>query len=142
MRTVGCALEKLIKDPGQLGKIREAVAATHKATILVTELVNMHVRRILDQDPTADLSFCFGSNWLLNAYNEVTTGNGTPKIDASLHLTCQECMPPFSPPSRSGILQCIKYDARNLATVAATGRMDALPETDFSTRQACTGTGR
>ena len=35
IRTVGCALAKLVPNAGHLNAIREAVAATHKATFLV-----------------------------------------------------------------------------------------------------------
>ena len=47
IRTVGCSLQKLVPDAGQLDAIRQAVASTHKATILATELLNMHLRRML-----------------------------------------------------------------------------------------------
>ena len=121
VRTVGCSLEKLIPDPSHLHKIRGAVAATHKATILASELLNMHIRRKLDADPTSDLGCCFSANWLLNAYNEVTVGKRKVKVDAELRATRDACMPPFFPPDRTGVTQCLLYDARNLATVATTG---------------------
>ena len=70
IRTVGCSLQKLVPDAGQLDAIRQAVASTHKATILATELLNMHLRRMLAV-PGADLSVFFNASWLLNAYNEV-----------------------------------------------------------------------
>ena len=54
IRTVGCSLEKLIPDPEHLEKIRAAIAAIHKATILVSELLNMHLRKTLASDPEAD----------------------------------------------------------------------------------------
>lgn len=119
IRTVGCSLQKLVPDAGQLDAIRQAVASTHKATILATELLNMHMRRMLAV-PDADLSVFFNASWLLNAYNEVTTGKRKVKVIESLHETLDSCMPPFSPPDRTGIQQCLLYDARNLATVAAT----------------------
>ena len=56
VRTVGCSLEKLIPDPTHLHKIRDAVAVTHKATILASELLNMHIRRLLDVDQHAPLT--------------------------------------------------------------------------------------
>lgn len=121
VRTVGCSLEKLIPDPTHLYKIRDAVAVTHKATILASELLNMHIRRMLDADPTADLSCCFSANWILNAYNEVTVGKRKVKVDVELRATRDACMPSFFPPDRTGATQCLLYDARNLATVAATG---------------------
>jgi len=36
IRTVGCSLEKLLPDVGHLAAIRQAVASTHKATILAS----------------------------------------------------------------------------------------------------------
>jgi len=120
VRTVGCSLEKLVPDPTHLRKIRAAVEATHKATILASELLNLHIRRLLDADDAADLSCCFDANWLIKAYYEVTEARGSPKPDPALLATRQQCMPPFSPPSRAGLKQCLLYDARNMATVAAT----------------------
>lgn len=120
LRTVGCDLQKLVPDTGQLDAIRQAVASTHKATILATELLNMHLRQMLN-DSNADLSCFFNASWLLNAYNEVTTGKRKVKVVPELRETFESCMPDFSPPDRTGIQQCLLYDARNLATVATTG---------------------
>jgi hypothetical protein len=120
VRTVGCALAKLIPNASHLQKIQHAVASTHKATILASELINMHIRRVLDADVHGDLSCCFTANWLLNAYNEVTVGKRKVKVDTELRVTRDACMPRFFPPDRTGITQCLLYDARNLATVAAT----------------------
>ena len=33
----------------------------------------------------------------------------------------EECIPAFAPPDQTGVTQCLLYDTRNLATVAATG---------------------
>jgi hypothetical protein len=62
VRTVGRALAKLVPNPVHLQKIREAVATTHKATILASELLNLHIRRVLDSYATTDLSCCFSAN--------------------------------------------------------------------------------
>lgn len=121
VRTVGCALVKLVQDSVHLQKIRDAVATTHKATILASELLNLHIRRALDHDPAVDLSCCFSANWVLNAYNEVTsTSRKGGKFDAALRATREACMPAFFPPPRGATQQCLLYDARNLVTVAAT----------------------
>ncbi|MBE34495.1 MAG: hypothetical protein CMI16_02875, partial [Opitutaceae bacterium] len=121
VRTVGCSLVKLVSDPVHLQKIRDAVDTTHKATILASELLNLHIRRALDHDPTVDLSCCFSANWVLNAYNEVTsTSRKGGKFDAALRSTREACMPAFFPPHRGATQQCLLYDARNLVTVAAT----------------------
>ena len=121
IRTVGCALAKLVPDAGHLDAIREAVTATHSATFLVTELLNLHLRRCLSGGATTDLKCFFAPNWILHAYNEITQGKRQPTVPAKLHQTLKEYMPPFSPPDRAGIQQCLLYDARNLATVASTG---------------------
>ena len=121
IRTVGCTLAKLVPDAGQLDAIREAVTATHKATFLVTELLNLHIRRCLSDEAVTDLKCFFTPNWILHAYNEITTGKRDLNIPLELHETFERHMPPFSSPNRTGIQQCLLYDARNLATVASTG---------------------
>jgi len=120
IRTLGCNLARLVPDAGHLDAIRQAVASTHTATILATELLNMHARRLLLEEG-ADLAVLFSASWLLNAYNEVTTGKRKVKIVPELRQTREACMPPFAPPDRTGIQQCLLYDARNLAAVASTG---------------------
>ena len=67
IRTVGCALAKLVPDAGHLDAIREAVTATHSATFLVTELLNLHLRRCLSGGATTDLKCFFAPNWILHA---------------------------------------------------------------------------
>ena len=120
IRTVGCSVSKLIPNEEHLVKIQGAVAATHKATILATELLNIHLRRCLEEDPYQDFSCFFDRTWLLNAYNEVTYGSRKVKVVEALRYSRDTCMPPFDAPERTGIQQCLLYDAGNLATVAAT----------------------
>ena len=119
--TVGCRLSKLVPDPNHQEKIMEAVHVTHKASILASELVNLHIRRMLDlNDPNIDLACCFSPNWLLNAYNEVTVATRAGgKFDAELRKTVETCMPAFDPPPRGATTQCLLYDARNLAAIAS-----------------------
>ena len=52
IRTVGCNLERLVPSAVHLDAIRRAVESTHRATILATELLNMHVRRMLTEAET------------------------------------------------------------------------------------------
>ena len=47
--TVGCRFEKFIPDVDHQSKIRSAVLRVHKSTILTTELLNLHVRRCLEE---------------------------------------------------------------------------------------------
>ena len=120
VRTVGCALAKLVPNPDYLRKIRDAVATTHKATILATELLNLHIRRTLDSDPAADLSRCFQSNWVRHAYNEVTSASRKGgKFDTALRATREECMPPFFPPPRGATTQCLLLCRKFVAQRAA-----------------------
>ena len=46
-RTVGCSFKKLIPDETHKEKIHDAVNRVHKATILATELINIHIRNEL-----------------------------------------------------------------------------------------------
>lgn len=122
VRSVGCALHRLVPDAGHLAALRRAVESTHKATFLATELLNLHLRRVLAEDDDGDAFRCFfDANWLLNAYNEVTVAAKTSKakVVPALRATFEQCMPPFAPPERTGLTQCLLYECRNLATVAA-----------------------
>ena len=107
VRTVGCSFERLVSDNEHRTVIRDAVSAVHKATILATELLNMHLRRVLRDDPSTDVSCFFSSNWLLNAYNEVTSGKGSPKIIPELRATRDAFMPSFDPPDRRGLTHAL-----------------------------------
>ena len=88
IRTIGCTLEKI------------------------------HIRRCLNENPESDFSYVFNRSWILKAYNEVTTGKRKLDSTPELQYTKKYYMPDFTPPSRSGIQQCMLYDAGNMATVA------------------------
>ena len=47
IRTVGCSVTRLIPDAKHLDLIRQAVNRVHEATIFATELLNLHIRRLL-----------------------------------------------------------------------------------------------
>ena len=106
VRTVGCALKRLVPDAGHLDALRQAVASTHKSTFLATELLNLHLRRVLaaENDAADDdaLRCFFDANWLMNAYNEVTVAAkaSRAKVEPALRATLEQCMPPFAPPVR------------------------------------------
>jgi hypothetical protein len=106
-------------DKTHLELIQEAVLNVHKATIFASELLNIHIRRLLQQDIDVYLKGCFSANWVLNVYNEVTYSTRKVKIVPELQMS-RLVIPAFDPPDRSGIQQCLLYDARNLVTVAAT----------------------
>ena len=85
--TVGCNFEKLVPDIRQRDAIRDAINRTHLAVIYATELLNLHIRRLLDEDPGADLRRFFTSNWLLKVFNAVTTGSGGADVPDELKTT-------------------------------------------------------
>lgn len=118
LRTIGCALKTIIPDKTHLELMQGAVLNVHKATIFASELLNLHIRRLLENDTGADLKECFSANWVLNVYNEVTHSGRSVK---SIRDLCETklLMPPFDPPDRCGIQQCLLYDTRNLVTVAS-----------------------
>ena len=86
---------------------------------MVSELLNIYIRHNLEENPTCDLSNVFNGTWILNAYNEVTSGTENVKVVQELRNVRDSYMPPFVPPSRLGIQQCLLYDARNMAAVAS-----------------------
>mgnify|MGYP006081727013 FL=1 len=122
VRTVGCALARLVPDAGHLDALRRAVESTHRATLLATELLNLHLRRVLVDPAVSDdaIACFFDANWLMNAYHEVTTApRGKARVVPALHATLEQHMPPFAPPIRTGIVRCLAYECRNLAAVAS-----------------------
>ena len=116
--TVGVSFEKLIPDENHKSKIRDAVERVHKATIYATELINIHIRRCFEELGGTGLESVCDANWLLNVYNEVTTGTGNPRVVSELRETKERFMPGFEPVRRSGLTQVLAYECRNLAAVA------------------------
>ena len=91
-RTIGASLEKVLPDATHLHSIRYAVHRTHKATLLATELINLHLRRSLrDQLPLEHFSH---GNWIQKAYREVGFGKEA-MIDKELNKTKEMYMPAF-----------------------------------------------
>ena len=117
--TVGVSFEKLVPDERHKNVVRKAVERVHRATIYATELINIHIRRCIEELDGKGLENVCDSNWLLNAYNEVTVGTGTPKTIPELRETKERFMPAFEPVSRSGLTQILAYECRNLAAVAS-----------------------
>ena len=84
LRTIGCRLARIVPNKTHFELIQEAVFNVHKATIFASELLNIHVRRLLLENIDADLKDCFSANWVLNVYNEVTYS--TRKVKAVTEL--------------------------------------------------------
>ena len=90
LRTIGCRVEKLIPDAQIVADIRTAVQRVHEATIYATALLNLHVRRCI-RDGVA-MHRLFDGNWLIKAFQEVTTGDKSPSVDLELSKTRQLLM--------------------------------------------------
>ena len=120
LRTVGVAFARLVPNAAHAAAIRDAVERTHHATLLATELLNLHVRDRLANHGGGGLTDVFNANWLLNAYNEVTFARGKPKVVEELRATRDAHMPAFEPVDRAGLSQLLVYECRNLAAAAST----------------------
>ena len=92
----------------------------HRCTLLATELLNLDVRDRLQHHEETGLHLVCDSNWLLNAYHEVTYGKKTTKVISELRATRDAHMPAFVAVDRAGLTQILGYECRNLAAVAAT----------------------
>lgn len=116
--TIGCSFEKLIPDAQHKDKIRDAVHRAHLSVIYATELLNLHIRRVLEEDAGADLKRLFTANWLLKVFNAVTRGTGTADVPDELTATRDKFMSGITPPCRKGLTQVLLYEGRNLSAVA------------------------
>ena len=120
IKTIGCSLKRLVPNEDHLKKIEDGVHRVHRASFLASELLNLHLRKCID-DKDESLKNFFDANWILKAFNEVTCINGQSRtlVDQKLHDTRLQHMMQFETPSRSGIQQCLLYEGRNIATVAS-----------------------
>ena len=116
LRTVGCRLVRLVPDAQIVADVRTAVQRVHEATIHATALLNLHVRRCI-RDGVA-LDRIFDGNWLIKAFQEVTTGDRRPAVDVELSKTRQLLMSEVQRPNRSGLTQLMQANANMLETLA------------------------
>ena len=125
LRTVGVSLVKLIPCPDDLQRIRRIVVDVHTATILVSHLINIHIRRMLElptvQLPTVPSESWLNGAWILKAFYMVTVNGGksrTLKEDLELRATKDSDFPHVPTIVRGGMLQLLHYNADALATAA------------------------
>ena len=120
--TVACAANKAIPDSNHLTAIRDAVVRVHNCTFAATELLNLYVRDRIENHRGTGLADIFKSNWLINAYHEVKTNNGSkkPKGDEALHAVFATYMNDLDRPNGQGLKQALNYECINLAAVGST----------------------
>jgi hypothetical protein len=126
VRTVGVNFEKLIPDTAHASAIRGAVERVHRCTLLATELLNLYVRDRLQHHGGTGLHLVCDSNWLLNAYNEVTYGKKTTKVISELRATRDAHMPAFVTVDRAGLTQI--HRTANQGADACGERRALLPD--------------
>ena len=87
--------DKLLLEDAHLPIIQDAVHRVHKATILATELANLHLRRCLRDGLPYDGLFC--KNWLAKVYQEVTTCADGTRTPPALTRPCTKPTPRTCP---------------------------------------------
>ena len=120
--TVRCALRKAVLDTSYLDAIRDAVIRANRCTYHATELLNLYVRDRLENHDATGLDGIFTQNWLINAYQAVSQGNGrAAKVDSSVQSVYDTHMiDSFDRPNRKGLTQALTYECINLAAVGST----------------------
>ena len=77
VRTVGCQLHKVVRTEAHLAALRDGVERVHRATVLATELLNLHLRRCLEHnDPVPNV---FNGNVM--SCNQITLSCKTVQAD-------------------------------------------------------------
>jgi hypothetical protein len=125
--TVTCTLAKAVPDAKHVDTIRDAVLRVHRCTFYATELLNLYVRDRLQNHNGTGLDAVFTQNWLINAYQAVSTvaSKKAAKIDERVLAVFKQHMqgaqgPSFDMPNRAGLTQALTYECINLAAVGST----------------------
>ena len=84
VRIVGCQLSTIVRNPEHLARLRDAVLRVHRATIQASELLNLHVRRMLEANQPLPAAL-FNGNWAFKAWTAVSTSTGA--VDPELRIT-------------------------------------------------------
>ena len=119
--SVKCALRKAVLEPTHLESIRDAVLRVNRCTYHATELLNLYVRDRIENHDGTGLDLVFKQNWLLNAYNAVSSSRWSAKIDSGIQTVFNTHMKnTFEQPMRAGLTQALIYECINLAAVGST----------------------
>ena len=117
-RTYAISLESIVREPHHIEIIQNAVLRMHRITIDATELLALHITRLLENDdalPTVDASY------IKMLMMEVTTGRGKRlRIDDKVEASRLEYMTALQPTDRKGLDQCLMLQSISLASSFAT----------------------
>ena len=122
--TVACSFKKLVPDSNDRKRLIDAVHRTHRAVLLGTQLVNLHLRVLLEANTVDEnaLACFFHDNSLVQVFYQVTRDVKAMKYNEfrnALRVTMQQHMPDvIDVVDRAGLAQVLNYEARSLATVA------------------------
>ena len=121
-------MRKLMLHEEDVDVIEGAVHRVHQIVILGTELANLLLRRWVELGKVSKLAKLFDANFLCKLFNAVSSGSGKQTSYAELddvfdvlqnHMFLKKEDKMIQLPSRQGLTQCLAYEARSLATVAA-----------------------
>ena len=122
--TVACSFKKLVPDSNERELLIDAVHRTHRAVLLGTQLVNLHLRVLLEANTVDEnaLACFFHANSLLQVFYQVTRDVKAMQYNEfrnALRVTMQQHMPDVVDlVDRAGLAQVLGFEAGNLATVA------------------------
>ena len=116
MRVVRCSFEKAVIEEDVKTDLRTAIRRVHEATVYVTELLNLEIRRQLESGNDCP-DYVFNKNELAHAFQSVVSKNGTFKPHV-LFKDAAECMPRFDPVKATGLTNAMQHVSNNLVTVA------------------------
>lgn len=81
-RSIKCQLRKVVRLPTHIDRILDAVERVNEATLLASELLNLHLRRCLDAEDASGIARIFDANWTKQAWIAVSSSRG--RVDAPL----------------------------------------------------------
>ena len=123
VRIVGCQLSTIVRNPEHLARLRDAVLRVHRATTQASELLNLHVRRMLEANQPLP-GVLFTGNWASKAWTVVSTSAGAvdPELRTTreLQLQLQGANAPEPVSSARGGVQLFKAAADQFVSTAKT----------------------
>ena len=118
-RTICCSIRRAVPDEQHLADIRTAVERAQRATLHLSELVNLFVREQLERHGACPREV-FDANALQSAFKSVTylRGSKDGSVRQSFASSALQHMATFERANRRGLTQVFAYAATNMAAVA------------------------
>lgn len=127
--TVCTRLRKVIPDPIHVTCIEDAVTRVHRITIDATELLALHVTRLLEENRPLPI---LDQNYVKMVMMEVSHGNGTrTNVDEELAKTRMTYMGTLKPVSRRFVDQIMMSQAKSVAASIQTNAWFHFPKRVF-----------